>query len=66
MLSQFDALPEQATKIVGADDFGWSDYVEPMKILLKDFDRGYFGVVGMQMASGNIVGLLVSQRSVAR
>ena len=66
MLSQFNALDEQATKIVGADDFSSSDYVEPMKILLKDFDRGYFVPVGMQMASGNIVALLTSQRSVAR
>jgi hypothetical protein len=59
--SRFEAFHEDAAKIVGADDFGLTDYVEPMKLLLSDYDRGYFGPVGEQMAAGAVVGLLVAR-----
>jgi Sulfotransferase family len=60
-LSKFDEFHQQAIEIAGCDDFGTPNYVEPMKILLQDYDRGYLGDIGTQMNVGHIVALLVSR-----
>jgi hypothetical protein len=61
-LSQFDALHEQAVKACGFDDFGPTDYVEPLKLLLSDYDRYcHFSEIGAQITAGAIVGHLVGR-----
>lgn len=59
--SRFDAFHDQAAAATGLDDFGATDYVMPLKLLLTDYDRGYLGAVGVQMAAGAITGLLISR-----
>ena len=61
-LSRFDAFHEQAMKATGLDDFGSTEYIEPMKLLLADYDKvGQFTPVGEMISSGGVVGLLISR-----
>jgi hypothetical protein len=61
-LSQFESLHEQASKATGWNDFGPADYIEPLKLLLSDYDKHTrFNPLGEQMACGQIVGLLIAR-----
>lgn len=61
-LSRFDEFHEQAAKIAGLTDFGTTDYVEPMKLLLSDYDKyGQFTPIGEQITCGGLVGLLIAR-----
>lgn len=61
-LSQFDAFHEQASQITGLDDFGDRDYVEPLKLLLSDYDQhSRFSESGAMFAGGAIVGMLIAR-----
>ncbi len=61
-LSRFDEFHEQAMKATGLDDFGATEYVEPMKLLLADYDKfGQFTPVGEMISSGGVVGLLIAR-----
>lgn len=61
-LSRFDQFHEQATQATGFDDFGSTEYVEPMKLLLGDYDRfGSFTPIGEQITAGGVVGLLIAR-----
>jgi Sulfotransferase family len=60
--SQFDAFHEQAAKATGFDDFGAADYIEPMRLILSDYDKySHFSEAGVQMMSAGIVGLLIGR-----
>ena len=62
LLSQFDAMHEQAAKATGLDDFGANDYAEPLKLLLSTFDRGgRLDALGEQMTIGAITGILIGR-----
>jgi Sulfotransferase family len=62
LLSQYDALHEQAIKATGLEDFGPADYVEPMKLLLSTYDkRGNLNELGQQMTSGAVTGFLIAR-----
>jgi hypothetical protein len=61
-LSRFDEYHQQAIKATGLDDFGSTEYIEPMKLLLADYDKyGSFTPIGEQITSGAMVGLLVAR-----
>lgn len=61
-LSHFDLFHEQAAAATGFDDFGPNDYVEPMRLLLADYDRhAHFSETGAAMVAGEIVGKLVGR-----
>lgn len=58
----FEALHEHAVKATGLDDFGTTDYVEPMQLLLADYNTYCkFSPLGEQMSFGWLLGLLVSR-----
>ena len=60
--SQFDALHQQAMQATALDDFGAMDYVEPMKLLLADYDRyNDFTEAGKQIVSGWVMGALIGR-----
>ena len=66
-VSSFDALHEQAMKASGFDDFGTTDYVEPLKLLLADYDEyNQFTELGVQLVNGwtvtSLIGRLFSQQ----
>jgi hypothetical protein len=62
LLSQFDALHEQATKATGLDDFGSTDYVAPMKLMLSTYDKvGTLNDFAKQMTAGMVTGILVGR-----
>ncbi len=59
LLSQFDALHDQAAKATGLDDFGSDDYVEALKLFLSTCDKDQrFNQLGQQMTSAATVGTL--------
>lgn len=61
-LSQFEALHELASKATGLNDFGTTDYVEPLKLMLSNYDKySHFSQVGEQIISAGIVGPLVGR-----
>jgi Sulfotransferase family len=61
-LSRFDEFHEQAVKATGLDDFGPTEYVEPMRLLLADYDKhGQFTPIGEQITAGGMVGLLIAR-----
>ena len=61
-LSRFDEFHEQAMKATGFDDFGASEYTEPLKLLLADYDKyGSFTPIGEQITSAGTVGLLAAR-----
>ena len=61
-LSRFDEFHEQATKATGLSDFGATEYVEPMKLLMSDYDKfGQFTPVGEMISSGGVIGLLIAR-----
>ncbi|MET0986081.1 MAG: sulfotransferase [Steroidobacteraceae bacterium] len=62
LVARIDALHEQATQATGFDDFGPAEYMEPLKLLLSDFDRyERFDAMSEQLVSGAIVLLLISR-----
>jgi Sulfotransferase family len=59
---EFDALHDMAAKASGLDDFGPTDYVEPLKILLSDYDKYCrFNELGAQITRNVIIGHLVGR-----
>ena len=61
-LSRFDEFHEQAMKATGFDDFGASEYTEPLKLPLADYDKyGSFTPIGEQITSAGTVGLLAAR-----
>lgn len=60
LVSQIDALHEQAAQLTGFDDFGPPDYREPMKLLMADYDRLAIPT-GIEMAAGAFVGMLAAR-----
>lgn len=62
-LSQFDSFHEQAIAATGGlTDFGDSDYHEPLKILLDDYDKyTRFSEIGIKATEGDIVGHLIAR-----
>jgi Sulfotransferase family len=59
---RFHELAAQASGLGDFSDFGPTDYVEPLKILLSDYDRYCrFNEMGAQITSGVIVGHLVGR-----
>ena len=62
LLTQFEALHEQAIKATNLDDFGAPDYVEPMKLLLSTYDKGgRLNALGIEMTVSATVGILVAR-----
>lgn len=60
LVSQIDAMHEQAAKLIGLDDFGANDYLEPLRLLMADHDR--LGLRGTEpLTFGATVGSLVAR-----
>jgi hypothetical protein len=67
LLSSFDAFHEQAAQLTGLSDFGLTDYVEPMKLLLSDLDKYCpHTEAGLQFTQGALVGSLISRLLAAK
>jgi hypothetical protein len=61
-VSRFDEFHEQAITATGLSDFGSTEYTEPLKLLLADFDKyGSFTPIGEQITAGGTVGLLIAR-----
>lgn len=61
-LSRINEFHDQAAKASGLDDFGSADYVEPMKLILSDYDNCEgFTPLGQQLAAGQMVAMLAAR-----
>ena len=59
-LARFDEFHSRASELAGGlSDFGPTDYQEPLRLLLEDYDRyARFSEQGAEIAAGDIVGNL--------
>lgn len=61
-LSQIDEFHRLASQATGLNDFGSQEYVEPLRLLLSDYDKHCeFNQVGVAMIKAGIIGPLVGR-----